>query len=110
MVTSTSHRPTATWLVERYQPGADAATLARQAVDIRSIATLLARGGASLAYLGTTIVPGDEALLTVIAADSIDEVRALVERAGLPQPRISAAVHDLSRPARRSPRHREEPT
>ena len=103
-----SVRPSPTWLVEQYRPGSDAAELDRQAAHVRSIATDLARGGASLAYLGTTIVPTDEALLTLIAADSIDEVRRLFERAGVPLPRISAAVHDLPRGRRRGSAPRME--
>jgi hypothetical protein len=92
-----------TWLVEHYRPGSDPAELGRLAVRVRTIATELARSGAPLAYLGTTIVPTDEALLTVIAADSIDDVRSLFERAGAPPPRITAAVHDLVRATRRRP-------
>lgn len=96
-----SVRPIPTWLVEQYSPGLDAAALDRQAAHVRSVASDLVRHGAALAYLGTTIVPTDEALLTVIAADSIDDVRTLFERAGLPTPRITAAGHDLGRPVRR---------
>jgi hypothetical protein len=110
MVTRASHRPTATWLVERYQPGADVGELTRQALDLRSIAADLRREGAPLAYLGTTIVPADEAFLTVIAADSIDDVRTLFERAGLPSPRISAAVQDPPGPASASAPARRENT
>jgi hypothetical protein len=90
------------WLVEHYRPGSDPAELGRLAFRVRAIATELARSGAPLAYLGTTIVPNDEALLTVVAADSIDDVRSLFERAGAPPPRITAAVHDL-RATRRRP-------
>ena len=108
MATRASHRPTPTWLVERYQPGADVATLTRQAADIRSVAADLRRDGASLAYLGTTIVPADEALLTVIAADSIDDVRTLFERAGVDHPRISVAVRHLPRTSDASVRARKE--
>lgn len=94
-------RPKPTWLVEQYRPGSDTAELDRQAARVRSVASDLILHGAALVYLGTTIVPADEALLTVIAADSIDQVRSLFERAGSPPPRISAAVHDLGRPTRR---------
>jgi hypothetical protein len=96
-------RSSPTWLVEQYRPGSDSAELDRQAARVRTIAIELARSGARLAYLGTTIVPTDEALLTVIAADSIDDVRSLFERAGAPAPRITAAVHDLPRATRRRP-------
>jgi hypothetical protein len=96
-----SVRPTQTWLVEQYRPGLDAAALDRLAAHVRSVASDLVRQGATLAYLGTTTVPTDEALLTVIEADSIDDIRSLFQRAGLPPPRITLAVHDLGRPARR---------
>jgi hypothetical protein len=101
MPDGSSVRPTKTWLVEQYRPGLDAAALDRQADHVRSITSDLVRHGAALVYLGTTVVPTDEALLTVIRADSIDDVRSLFERAGLPPPRITAAVHDLGRRTRR---------
>jgi hypothetical protein len=91
-----SHRPT--WLVEQYLPGVPETELHRQAALVRTTVDEMARRGAPLGYLGTTIVPTDEALLTLIEADSIDLVRSLCERACNPTPRITAAVNDLRRP------------
>jgi hypothetical protein len=86
-----------TWLVEQYLPGMAESELDHQAALVRTMADEMVRRGAPLRYLGTTIVPTDEALLTLIEADSIDVVRSLCERACIPPPRITAAIHDLRR-------------
>jgi hypothetical protein len=80
-----------TYLVEHYQPGLSAAGLQDAAALVRRAATELGREGSAVRYLRSTIVPGDEALLSVFTADSEAAVRETYARAGVPFERISLA-------------------
>ena len=48
-----------TFLVEHYQPGADAAALALAVAAIRAGAEAIAREGGALRYVRSTVVPDD---------------------------------------------------
>jgi hypothetical protein len=99
-----------TWLVEQYRPGLDLAGLRRAASIVRRTALEMEHHGAPVHYLGTTLVPRDEALLGLIDAATEDIVRTVYARAGVPIERVSRAVFDGRR--KRSgpiPRPKEAP-
>jgi len=52
----------------------------------------LARGGRTVTDLTTTLLPTDEAVLSLFEADSADDVAELNRRAGFPFDRIVEAV------------------
>ena len=81
-----------TYLVEHYPPGIDVDALRRAAASLRTEASAMAGEGSGLRYLRSTIVPADEAFLTVFEADSADLVRKVYERTGIPFQRVSLAV------------------
>jgi hypothetical protein len=83
-----------TFLVEHYRPGEDAATLARAVAAIRASALAIAREGGSLRYVRSTLVPSDEAFLSVFEAESEQLVRDAYVRARVLYDRISQAVED----------------
>jgi hypothetical protein len=87
-----------TFLVEHYRPGLTAADLQRAASAIRSAALALELEGASLHYVRSTIVPNDEAFMSVFEAESEEAVREAYVRAGLPFERISIAVPEDAEP------------
>ena len=80
------------FLVEHYRPGLSAERLAAAAADVRAASAALAAAGRPIAYLRSTIVPGDEAYLSLFEAGSEEDIRAAYARAGIPYERISAAV------------------
>jgi hypothetical protein len=83
-----------TFLVEHYRPGADAATLALTAAAIRAGADAVARDGGALRYVRSTLVPDDEAFISVFEAESEHLVRDAYRRACVLCDRISKAVED----------------
>jgi hypothetical protein len=83
-----------TFLVEHYRPGFTAAELQHAASVIRSAALALELEGAALHYVRSTIVPHDEAFMSVFEAESTEAVRQAYARAGVPFERISIAVHE----------------
>jgi hypothetical protein len=80
-----------TYLVEHYHPGYDAAALRRAAARVRAVSAFT-HEGAPLRYLGSTIVPTDEAFLSVFEAASDTAVREAFARAGVPFERISLTL------------------
>ena len=95
-----------TFLVEHYWPGVTSTEFSAAAERVRSSAAELARSGAAVRYLHSTLVPEDEAGFCVLAAES----RALVEeayaRAGVKFERMVDAVESsdhLPRAAGTSP-------
>jgi hypothetical protein len=81
-----------TYLVEHYRPGGTAEALQQAAALIRATAFALEREGSSIRYLRSTIVPADEAFLSLFEADSESAVRAAYARAGVAFDRISTAL------------------
>ena len=82
------------FLVEHYRPGEDAATLKRAVAAIRAGATAIAREGGSLRYVRSTLVPSDEAFISVFEAESEQLVRDAYARACVLYDRISKAIED----------------
>ena len=81
-----------TYLVEHYGPGSSAETLRRSARDVRRATEELTRGGQSVRYVRSTIVPGDEGFMATFEAGSETPVRKAYERAGVSIERISQAI------------------
>jgi hypothetical protein len=79
-----------TYLVEHYHPGYDADALKRAAARVRAAAEAV--DGARVRHLRSTIVPTDEAFLSVFEAASDGAVREAYLRAGLSFERISLAL------------------
>jgi hypothetical protein len=83
-----------TFLVEHYRPGLTAADLQHVARTVRVAALALEREGSPLRYVRSTIVPGDEAFLSVFEAESEDAVRQAYALACIPFERISIALQE----------------
>lgn len=80
------------YLVEHYRPGADSAAMKTEAADLREATAELGGEGLSIRYLRSTIVPADEAFLSLFAAGSEAAVRQAHARADVRFERISAAI------------------
>jgi hypothetical protein len=83
-----------TYLVEHYRPGSTAAALREEARRVRAAAAELARARTGLRYVRSTIVPRDEAILSVLEAASEADVRLVFERAGVTLDRLSQTLPD----------------
>ena len=81
-----------TYLVEHYWPGVTAEVFSSAARRIRSATTAMARGGARIRYLHSTMVPVDEAAFCVFAAASADLIEQLYTRADVRFERIVVAL------------------
>lgn len=81
-----------TFLVEHYRPGLTTEALQDAARRVRAAALALERQGSDVHYVRSTIVPGDEAFLSVFEAASEDAVRQAYARAGVGFERISLAL------------------
>jgi len=81
-----------TFLVEHYRPGAGVEALRHAAALVARASRAMESEGHRVRCLRTTIVPADEAFLSVIEASSEDAVREAYARAGVPFERISAAL------------------
>jgi len=86
--------PLETYLVEQYQPGFETDRLRQTAAEVRESAHELEREGKAVRFLRSTIIPGDEALLCLLEAESEELIRETYERAGISFDRISAAMPD----------------
>ncbi|MEA2221328.1 MAG: hypothetical protein QOJ35_3954 [Solirubrobacteraceae bacterium] len=81
-----------TYLVEHYGPGVRAEELERLATRVRDTIIEMRRQGSAVAYVSSTIVPGDDYLHCVLRAPSEQLVRDVLSRAGMAHDRISAAI------------------
>ena len=84
----------ARFLVERYVPGATEATFSDLAASLRS--HFEAEVEDNVRYLGSIIVPGDDACMCLFEADSIEAVAAANDDVGAPADRIVRVVSVLS--------------
>ena len=80
------------YVVERYLPGLDQAGSSACSESWAEVTQELRRRRHAVRYLGSTIVPGDEACFCQFEGASEDAVAEANERAGLPFARIVAAV------------------
>jgi len=81
-----------TFLVEHYRPGLDEDGLRQTAARVRTATLALEREGRCVHYVRSTLVPGDEAFLSVFEAASEGVVREAYGRAGATFERISRAI------------------
>jgi hypothetical protein len=80
------------YVVERYVPGVSSAELERALVALRRTTREMRGGGTSIRYLGSTIVPDDEACFCEFEAPSQAAVAEANRRAGVAFDRIVPAV------------------
>jgi hypothetical protein len=76
-----------TYLVEAYSANRDDVL-----ADARERAARAADAGSAVRHVRTTFLPGDETILHVFEAASLDELRRAVDLAALPHERIVEAV------------------
>jgi hypothetical protein len=84
--------PRATFLVERYWPDVDLATLQEALPRLEAAARAMRAEGTRVEHVGSILMPADQVVFSLIAADDESLVRELNTRAALPTDRISAAV------------------
>lgn len=89
----------ATFLVERYWPGIDLATLRPVLGRLDAAAEAMRAEGAPVEHVGSILMPVDEVVFSLIAARDELLVRELNERAGLPVDRITVAIALSSLPS-----------
>ena len=80
------------YVVERYLPGLDQRQLVRVLGKLGKATEELRAEGTSVRYLGSTIVPGDEACFCQFDGASEAAVAEANERAGVPFDRIVEGV------------------
>ena len=80
------------YVVERYLPGFDQERLVGMLGNLGRVTQELRDEGTTVRYLGSTIVPGDEACFCQFEGASEAAVAQANERAGVPFDRIVAAV------------------
>ena len=80
------------FVVERYVPGLEQKRLVRMLGKLGRVTQELRAEGTHVEYLGSTIVPGDEACFCQFDGASEAAVVAANERAGVPFNRIVAAI------------------
>lgn len=80
------------FVVERYLPGLDQRRLVGMLGKLGDVTQELRAEGTVVRYLGSTIVPADEACFCQFEGASEAAVAAANERAGVPFSRIVAAV------------------
>jgi hypothetical protein len=81
-----------TYVVEHYWPGITADAFRSAVKQVRATARAMARGGAPIRYLHSTLVPADEAAFCVFNATSSELIEHLYTRAGVRFDRIVAAL------------------
>lgn len=81
-----------TYLVEHYRPGVTVEALRGAAALVRDATAALEREGRDVRYLRSTIVPSDEAFLSLFEAGSERVIREAYARAGIPFERISRTI------------------
>jgi hypothetical protein len=84
--------PPATFLVERYSPGIDLATLRRELPQLEAVARSMTAAGTPVTHVISILMPVDEVVFSLIAAGDETLVREVNARAALPVDRISTAV------------------
>ena len=80
------------YVVERYLPGLDQRRLLRMLGDLEQVTAELRAEGTDVRYIGSTIVPDDEACFCQFEGASQAAVAEANERAGVPFARIVAAI------------------
>jgi hypothetical protein len=80
------------YVVERYVPGLSRSEVERALEQLKRVTRELQREGVRIRYLGSTIVPDDEACFCQFEAPSEQAVAEANRRADVPFDRIVAAI------------------
>jgi len=81
-----------TFLVERYWPGVDLVALRTALPGLEAAAAAISASGRPVGHVSSILMPDDEVVFSLIAADDLLVVRELNERASLPADRIAKAI------------------
>jgi hypothetical protein len=81
-----------TYLVERYLPGTSATSMARGAARAERAAAQLTDEGTPVRFLGSTVLPDEEACFCRFEADSAEAVAEANALARFPFARIVCAI------------------
>ena len=84
--------PLATFLVERYWPGIDLATLRERLPRLEAVARAMTAEGHLVVHVASILTPVDEVVFSLISARDEQLVRELNARADLPVDRIASAI------------------
>jgi hypothetical protein len=84
--------PTRTFLVERYWPGVDEAMARTVVSSLERAAEAMTAEGVPVKHVGSVLMPADQVVFTLIAADDEVAVREVTERADVRMDRIAAAI------------------
>jgi len=80
------------FLVERYLPTASRQAALADAALIVATTDMMAREGARIRFLGSTLVLDDEICFLLFDADNAEDLRRLMERASIPFQHVSHAL------------------
>ena len=84
--------PTRTFLVERYWPGVDESTARQVVASLEGAALVMTAEGTPVEHVGSILMPADQVVFSLIAADDEAAVRQVNERAAVRVDRIAAAI------------------
>ncbi len=84
--------PFETYLVERYWPGVDLGQLRVGLARLDATARAMTAEGSLVEHVGSILMPVDQVVFSLIAAQDESLVRQLNERADLPADRIARAI------------------
>ena len=84
--------PLATFLVERYWPGIDLATLRERLPRLEAVARAMTAEGHLVIHVASILTPVDEVVFSLIEARDEQLVLELNARADLPVDRIASAI------------------
>ena len=90
------------YLVERYLPDVSLEEVAAIAARARAVSDAMAAEGISVQYLGTTLLPDEEACFCRFEAASPEAVAEANRRAALPFAHVTAAQQIALDPSERS--------
>jgi hypothetical protein len=84
--------PSPCYLVEWYRPAGSGAQLARTTGMIDAYAASMSAAGSRVHLLAVVVVPSDEVIFGVFAADSEADVAETCRQAGMAAQRVTAAL------------------
>ena len=91
-------QPLATFLVERYWPDVDLAVLQAALPRLEAEARAMTAEGSPVTHVSSILMPADQVVFSLIAADGEASVRRLHERAAMPLDRLARAIELRSDP------------
>ena len=82
------------YLVEHYRPGLSVSGLAALAAHVRDAAGAMQSEGQPVRYVHSTIVPAEEALLSMVESATEELVHEVYTRADVPFDRMGAVINE----------------